>query len=49
MLAAPAFAAAALGRRREVIFPIGRRVLLFTEITVNSRSTAPGTLISKLQ
>ena len=31
MLAAPAFAAAALGRRREVIFPIGRRVLLFTE------------------
>lgn len=26
MLAAPAFAAAALGRRRDVIFPIGRRV-----------------------
>jgi Trk K+ transport system NAD-binding subunit len=49
MLAAPAFAAAALGRRREVIFPIGRRVLLFTEITVSSRSTAPGTLISKLE
>ena len=36
MLAAPAFAAAALGRRREVIFPIGRRVLLFTEITVSA-------------
>ena len=49
MLAAPAFAAAALGRRREVIFPIGRRVLLFTEITVSGRSTAPGTLISKLE
>jgi hypothetical protein len=32
-----------------VIFPIGRRVLLFTEITVSGRSTAPGTLISKLE
>ena len=40
MLAAPAFAAAALGRRREVIFPIGRRVLLFTEITAQPGSTA---------
>ncbi|HSU37118.1 MAG TPA: hypothetical protein VLJ88_15780 [Propionibacteriaceae bacterium] len=49
MLAAPGFAAAALGRRREVIFPIGCRMLLFPEITVNSRSTAPGTLISKLE
>ena len=42
MLAAPAFAAAALGNRREVIFPIGRRVLLFTEITVSAGSTAVG-------
>ncbi len=42
MLAGPAFAAAALGRRREVIFPVGRRVLLFTEITVQPGSAAPG-------
>lgn len=49
MLAAPAFAAAALGRRREVIFPIGRRVLLFTEVTVNPASAAPGRLLSALQ
>lgn len=38
MLAAPAFGAAALGRRREVIYPVGRRVLLFTEIKVNAGS-----------
>ncbi len=49
MLTAPAFAAAALGRRREVIFPIGRRVLLFTEITVNPSSAAPGKIISQLE
>ena len=42
MLAAPAFAAAALGNRREVIFPIGRRVLLFTEIIVSAGSIAAG-------
>ncbi|WP_375425243.1 potassium channel family protein [uncultured Friedmanniella sp.] len=48
MLAAPAFAAAALGRRREVIFPVGRRVLLFTEVTVNPASSAPGRLLSSL-
>lgn len=48
MLAAPAFAAAALGRRREVIFPVGRRVLLFTELTVHPGSTAPGRLLSSL-
>lgn len=48
MLAAPAFAAAALGRRREVIFPIGRRVLLFTEVTVAADSAAPGTALSTL-
>lgn len=48
MLAAPAFAAAALGRRREVILPIGRRVLLFTEVTVNPASAAPGRLLSTL-
>ena len=42
MLAAPAFAAAALGRRREVIFPVGRRVLLFTEITASAGSAAVG-------
>ena len=49
MLAAPAFAAAALGRRREVIFPIGRRVLLFTEITVSPSSSARGRTIKELQ
>ena len=49
MLAAPAFAAAALGRRREVIFPIGRRVLLFTEIAVSPGSAACGKTIARLQ
>lgn len=49
MLAAPAFAAAALGRRREVIFPVGRRVLLFTEVTVSTASTAPGRMLSELE
>jgi hypothetical protein len=42
MLAAPAFAAAALGQRRDVIFPVGRRVVLFTEITVGAGSAAVG-------
>lgn len=42
MLAAPAFAAAALGRPPEVIFPVGRRVLLFAEITVGTGSAALG-------
>lgn len=49
MLAAPAFAAAALGRRREVIFPIGRRVLLFTELMINQSSAAPGKTIAELE
>lgn len=49
MLAAPAFAAAALGRRRDVIFPIGRRVLLFTELTVSSSSAAPGRSLRDLE
>ena len=44
-----AFAAAALGRRRDVIFPIGRRVLLFTELTVSSSSAAPGRLLRHLE
>ncbi len=48
MLAAPAFAAAALGRRREVIFPIGRRVLLFTELTAQPGSDAVGQSVSRL-
>ena len=48
MLAAPAFAAAALGRRREVIFPVGRRVLLFTELTVGAGSAAVGQQVSGL-
>ena len=48
MLAAPAFAAAALGRRQEVIFPVGRRVLLFTEITVNPGSVAAGRRLDSL-
>lgn len=34
VLAAPAFAAATLGRHAETIFPVGRRVLIFTELTV---------------
>jgi TrkA-C domain len=48
MLAAPAFAAAALGRRSEVIFPIGRRVLLFTELTAQPGSTAVGRSLAQL-
>lgn len=48
MLAAPAFAAAALGRRKEFIFPIGRRVLLFTEVVVQPASQAPGTTVADL-
>ncbi|HWJ52942.1 MAG TPA: NAD-binding protein [Propionibacteriaceae bacterium] len=48
MLAAPAFAAAALGRRREVIFPIGRRVLLFTELTAQPGSGAVGQSVARL-
>ncbi len=48
MLAAPAFAAAAVGRRSEVIFPVGRRVLLFTEIAVSPASTAPGRAVREL-
>lgn len=38
MLAAPAFAAAAMGRHREVVHPIGRRVLLFTELEIEAGS-----------
>ncbi len=49
MLAAPAFAAAALGRRREVILPIGRRVLLFTEITVDPAASACGRALRELE
>lgn len=48
MLAAPAFAAAALGRRQEVIFPIGRRVVLFTEVPIQPDSPAVGQVISRL-
>lgn len=49
MLAAPAFAAAALDRRREVIFPVGRRVLLFTEIAVAEGSSALGRTVGDLE
>jgi Trk K+ transport system NAD-binding subunit len=49
MLAAPAFAAVALGRRRDVIFPVGRRVLLFTELTVSASSAAPGRSLRQLE
>lgn len=49
MLAAPAFAAAALGRRKEVIYPIGRRVLLFTEVDVEQGSRAPGLSVADLE
>ncbi|NNG18961.1 potassium transporter TrkA [Naumannella sp. ID2617S] len=49
MLAAPAFAAAAMGRRREVVYPVGRRVLLFTELEVKAGSVAShGIAISEL-
>lgn len=48
MLAAPAFAAAALGQRRDVIYPVGRRVLMFTEVTVHPGSAAPGERLSTL-
>ncbi|MFC7625838.1 NAD-binding protein [Microlunatus sp. GCM10028923] len=48
MLAAPAFASAALGRRREIIYPVGRRVLLFTEVTVQPGSAAPGQRLRSL-
>lgn len=40
LLSAPAFAAAALGRRREQIVSIGRRVLIFTELTIQHGSVA---------
>lgn len=40
MVAAPAFAAAALGRRTEVVYSIGRRVVIFTELQVKSGSVA---------
>ena len=49
MLAAPAFAAVALGRRQDVIFPVGRRVLLFTELTVSASSAAPGRSLRQLE
>ncbi|MDN5725966.1 MAG: NAD-binding protein [Propionibacteriales bacterium] len=48
MLAAPTFAAAALGRREEVVFPVGRRVLLFTEVVVPPNSPAIGQHLSRL-
>lgn len=48
MLAAPAFAAAAMGRRFEVVVPIGRRVLLFTELTVPAGSPAVGRSIGSV-
>ena len=41
-------AAAALGRRSEVIFPIGRRVLLFTELTAQPGSSAVGQSVTRL-
>ncbi len=48
MLAAPAFAAAALARRSEVIFPIGRRVVLFTELSVPADSPLIGQSLRRL-
>lgn len=38
MVAAPAFAAAATGRRSERVLSVGRRVLLFTELTIRDGS-----------
>ena len=40
MVAAPAFAAAALGRRTEVVYSVGRRVIIFTELQIRPGSTA---------
>lgn len=40
MLAAPAFAGAAMGRRKEVVHPVGRRVLIFTELEIKPGSPA---------
>ncbi|GAB3704248.1 potassium channel family protein [Mariniluteicoccus flavus] len=40
MVAAPAFAAAAMGRRKEVVFSVGRRVLIFTELSIKEGSLA---------
>lgn len=40
MVAAPAFAAAALGRRTEVIYSVGRRVVIFTELQIRAGSIA---------
>ncbi|WP_198671760.1 NAD-binding protein [Desertihabitans aurantiacus] len=49
VLAAPAFAAAALGRHSETVFPVGRRVLIFTELTVGSQvQLADGTRAATL-
>lgn len=48
MLAAPAFASAALSRTDRLIFPIGRWVLIFTELTVQPDSGAVGTRLSEL-
>lgn len=48
MLAAPAFAAAALARRTEIIFPVGRRVVLFSELTVPAGSALIGRRLRSL-
>lgn len=41
MVSAPAFAAAVTGRRQERVFSVGRRVLLFTELSIR-----PGSLLA---
>ncbi|MGD7706892.1 NAD-binding protein [Microlunatus sp. Y2014] len=48
VLAAPAFAAAAGGRPKEMTFPVGRRVLSFTELEVPADSPAVGLQLREL-
>ncbi|SDE20476.1 NAD(P)-binding protein [Auraticoccus monumenti] len=49
VLAAPAFAAATLGRHSETIFPVGRRVLIFTELTITDElgGTLPPSVVER--
>lgn len=48
MLTAPAFVAAALGRPRSTIVPVGRRVVLLTELQVEEDAGLVGVLPSQL-
>jgi uncharacterized protein with PhoU and TrkA domain len=48
MLVAPAVAAAVANRRKQVTIPAGRRVLLLTEVNVESGSVAGGLRLGEL-